>query len=96
MELGPGLLVFLINKHYFKIFTRTLYIMKEAKAKLTDEEGCLSCPGKLANVRRPIYVGLEWICEHGKKQYKTFYHFPARVVQHEMDHLNGKLCIDYG
>ena len=71
-------------------------IMKEAKAKLTDEEGCLSCPGKLANVRRPIYVGLEWICEHGKKQYKTFYHLPARVVQHEMDHLNGKLCIDYG
>jgi len=70
-------------------------IMKEAKEKLTYAEGCLSCPGKLVNVRRSIYVGLEWICEHGKKQYKTFYHLPARVVQHEMDHLNGKLCIDY-
>ena len=70
-------------------------IKKEAKEKLTEEEGCLSCPGKLADVRSPIYVGLEWICPHGKAQYKTFYHLPARVVQHEMDHLNGKLCIDY-
>ena len=70
-------------------------IKKEAKEKLTDEEGCLSCPDKLADVRRPMYVGLEWTCQHGKLQYKTFYHLPARVVQHEMDHLNGKLCIDY-
>ena len=70
-------------------------VKKEAKEKLTEEEGCLSCPGKLADVRRPMYVGLEWTCQHGKLQYKTFYHLPARVVQHEMDHLNGKLCIDY-
>ena len=71
-------------------------IEKQAKEKLTEGEGCLSCPGKFVDVRRPIYVGLEWICQHGKEQYKTFYHLPARVVQHEMDHLNGKLCIDYG
>ena len=70
-------------------------IEKRAKEKLTEEEGCLSCPEKLVKVRRPIYVSLKWICRHGKKQYKTFYYLPARVVQHEMDHLNGKLCIDY-
>ena len=69
-------------------------IEKQAKEKLTEGEGCLSCPGKFVDVRRPIYVGLKWFCEHGKKQYKTFYNFPARVVQHEMDHLNGKLIID--
>tara|TARA_R100001594_G_C3895743_1_gene229559 strand:- start:89 stop:517 length:429 start_codon:yes stop_codon:yes gene_type:complete len=66
-------------------------IEKRAKEKLTEEEGCLSCPGKVVKVRRPIYVGLEWICRHGKKQYQTFYHLPARVVQHEVDHLNNKL-----
>ena len=70
-------------------------IDKRAKEKLTEEEGCLSCPNKFAKVRRPIYLGLKWICRHGKEQYKTFYHLPARVVQHEMDHLEGKLCIDY-
>jgi peptide deformylase len=69
-------------------------IEKRAKEKLTEEEGCLSCPGDLMQVRRPIYVALSWFCEHGKEQYKTFYNFPARVVQHEMDHLDGKLIID--
>ena len=70
-------------------------IERRAKNKVTAEEGCLSCPNKLADVRRPEYEGLKWICRHGKEQYKTFYHLPARVVQHEMDHLNGKLIIDY-
>ena len=70
-------------------------IEKRAKNKVTAEEGCLSCPNQFADVRRPEYVGLKWTCPHGKEQYKTFYHLPARVVQHEMDHLEGKLCIDY-
>tara|TARA_Y100000590_G_scaffold58552_1_gene61931 strand:- start:345 stop:785 length:441 start_codon:yes stop_codon:yes gene_type:complete len=69
-------------------------IEKRAKEKLTEEEGCLSCPGDLIQVRRPIYVALSWFCEHGKEQYKTFYHLPARIVQHEMDHLDGKLITD--
>ncbi len=69
-------------------------IEKQAKEKLTEGEGCLSCPGKFVDIRRPIYVGLKWFCEHGEEQYKTFYNLPARVVQHEMDHLNGKLIID--
>ncbi len=76
-----------------KIFINPV-IEKKAKEKLTAEEGCLSCPNQFGHVRRPMYVGLSWICRHGKKQYKTFYHLPARVVQHEMDHLDGKLIID--
>ena len=70
-------------------------IEKQAKEKLTEGEGCLSCPGKFVDVRRPIYVGLKWFCEHGEEQYKTFYNLPARVVQHEMDHLNNKLILNY-
>ena len=69
-------------------------IEKRAKEKLTEEEGCLSCPGKFIDVKRSTYVGLKWFCRHGKEQYKTFYRLPARIVQHEMDHLNGKLIID--
>ena len=77
-----------------KIFINPV-IEKRAKNKVTAGEGCLSCLNQFADVRRPEYVGLKWICRHGKEQYKTFYHLPARVVQHEMDHLEGKLCIDY-
>ena len=69
-------------------------IEKKAAEKLTEEEGCLSCPKKLVEVRRPIYVGLKYFCRHGEEQYKTFYYLSGRVVQHEMDHLDGKLIID--
>ncbi len=69
-------------------------IEKKAKEKLTEEEGCLSCPKQLIKVRRHIYVGLKWFCRHGEEQYKTFYSLPARVIQHEIDHLDGKLIID--
>mgnify|MGYP003149244717 CR=1 FL=1 len=70
-------------------------IEKLAKEKLTEEEGCLSCPKKLVEIRRPIYVGLKYFCKHGEEQYKTFYYLSSRVIQHEMDHLDGKLIIDY-
>ena len=62
--------------------------------KITDIEGCLSCPGENVKVSRSVSINLEWFCEHGKPQHKTFYYLPCRVVQHEMDHLNGKLNID--
>ena len=62
--------------------------------KIGDIEGCLSCPGKEVKVSRSMSVNLKWMCEHGEEQHKTFYHLPGRVVQHEMDHLNGKLIID--
>ena len=69
-------------------------IEKKAIEKLTEEEGCLSCPKKLVKVKRPIYVGLKYYCKHGKEQYKTFYYLSSRVIQHEIDHLDGKLITD--
>jgi len=76
-----------------KIFINPV-IEKRAKEKLIAEEGCLSCPTRWVEVRRSQYVDLRWFCRHGKEHYQTFYHLPARVVQHEMDHLDGKLIID--
>jgi len=61
--------------------------------KMSDIEGCLSCPGEEVKVSRSISINLEWTCRHGKLQHKTFYYLPCRVVQHEMDHLDGKLII---
>ena len=81
------------NKSNPMIFINPV-IEKKAKEKITKEEGCLSCPKKLIDIRRPIYVGLKWFCRHGEEQYKTFYHLPARTVQHEVDHLDGKLIIN--
>ena len=69
-------------------------ITAKNSVKIGDIEGCLSCPGKEVKVSRSMSVNLKWMCEYGEEQHKTFYHLPGRVVQHEMDHLNGKLIID--
>ena len=70
-------------------------ITSKNNIKMGEIEGCLSCPGEEVKVSRSISVNLEWFCEHGEKQHKTFYHLPSRVILHEMDHLNNKLILDY-
>tara|TARA_R100001015_G_C4483397_1_gene63217 strand:- start:94 stop:546 length:453 start_codon:yes stop_codon:yes gene_type:complete len=70
-------------------------IKSKNNIKMGEMEGCLSCPGEEVKVSRSISVTLEWFCEHGETQHKTFYHLPCRVVLHEMDHLDNKLILDY-
>jgi peptide deformylase len=59
------------------------------------EEGCLSIPGIREEVKRPEKITLEYLDEKGEKHKKTFEGKLARVIQHEYDHLEGKLFIDY-
>ena len=66
----------------------------------TMEEGCLSVLGAdglpvYANVTRPDGVVVEWTDETGTKQMAQMSGLPARIVQHETDHLDGKLFVDY-
>ena len=77
-----------------QVFVNPIIVARN-NIKMGENERCLSCPGEEVKVSRSISVNLEWMCEHGEEQYKTFYHLPSRVVQHEMDHLNGKLITDY-
>jgi len=70
-------------------------IVKKSDETLRDNEGCLSAPGKTGDVSRHIRIILKYQDEDGKEQRKTFYNLEARCIQHEMDHLEGKLCIDY-
>jgi len=59
------------------------------------EEGCLSLPGLREEVKRPEKITLQYENEKGEKFTKTFDGMLARVIQHEYDHLEGKLFIDY-
>ncbi len=61
----------------------------------TYEEGCLSIPEQYAEVERPAEVTVQWIDRNGNEQRETFADLWATCVQHEIDHLNGKLFIDY-
>ena len=59
------------------------------------EEGCLSIPEQYADVTRPAEVEVSWIDRDGNEQRQVFSDLWATCVQHEIDHLEGKLFIDY-
>jgi peptide deformylase len=61
----------------------------------TYSEGCLSIPEQYEDVTRPAEVRVRWLDLDGKPQEQEFDGLWATCVQHEIDHLNGKLFIDY-
>ncbi|PRD40097.1 UNVERIFIED_CONTAM: def [Trichonephila clavipes] len=61
----------------------------------TYEEGCLSIPDQYAEVARPARVRVTWTALDGSAQEEEFSDLWATCVQHEIDHLNGKLFIDF-
>lgn len=63
--------------------------------KLTRSEGCLSLPGLSEPVTRYEKVRLNWLDEDFKEHEQVFEGFLARIIQHEYDHLEGKLYIDH-
>lgn len=75
-------------------------ILTRSSELCTMEEGCLSVLGAddlpvYANVTRPQSVEVEWHDEKGTPMRAHMSGLPARIVQHETDHLDGVLFIDY-
>jgi len=75
-------------------------IISHSADTCTMEEGCLSVLGPdnlpvYSNVARPASVVVEWTDENGMSQGAEMSGLPARIVQHETDHLDGILFIDY-
>lgn len=67
----------------------------KSKEMIIDQEGCLSLPGILVDVPRPTGIVMEYLDTKGKRQERKFSDFQARIVQHEVDHLEGILIVDY-
>ncbi|MCR9069820.1 MAG: peptide deformylase [Rhodobacteraceae bacterium] len=61
----------------------------------TYEEGCLSIPEIYEDVTRPAAVTVRWIDPDGNEQQEDFDGLWSTCIQHEIDHLDGKLFIDY-
>lgn len=68
-------------------------ILTEGESEM--EEGCLSLPNLRVNVKRPEKIRLKYNDIEMKEHIEDFQGLQARVLQHEIDHLNGKLIIDY-
>lgn len=61
------------------------------------EEGCLSIPGVVGNVKRHLSLKLKYLNEEGVECVEYFVGNSAHIIQHEVEHLNGKVYIDnYG
>src|SRR3989344_5058323 len=69
-------------------------ISNPSREKEEMEEGCLSIPGKYGTVKRPASVLLIGENSSGKKIKIKAWDMLARIFQHEVDHLNGKLYVD--
>jgi peptide deformylase len=65
-----------------------------SKDKETAEEGCLSLPGVAVEVERPVHVRVRAQDERGEQLLVEASGLEARVIQHEMDHLEGVLILD--
>lgn len=70
-----------------------LTVIEDGK-KESREEGCLSLPGIHESVSRIEKINLKWQDENFEPHEKVFEGYLARVIQHEYDHLEGKVFID--
>jgi peptide deformylase len=70
-------------------------VLEESGELWGYEEGCLSIPGIRAQVQRYPVIKIKFFNEAWEAQEMTFDGLNARVIQHEFDHIDGKLFIDY-
>ena len=77
------------------IFLINPQIINQSKKTSVYEEGCLSLPGQFAEIERPAECTLKYIDYNGKEKELKADGLLATCVQHEVDHLNGILFIDY-
>jgi len=90
--IGRRLAVAMVDeKRFIKLINPRI---KELDGEEVDEEGCLSIPGAVIKVPRATRIVVEYLNEDGDTKILEAKGFAARVLQHEIDHLNGILIID--
>ena len=79
----------MINPTLVRTASSTLYMVEAI-------EGCLSLPGQYFKVKRCALAKVRWQMLTGETVFETFSDLPARIVQHEFQHLEGVLLSDIG
>lgn len=82
---------------YLEGFKRTLInpvVLEESSSNCTINEGCLSVPGVYADVTRPESIKVRYYNEDLEVVEEVFDKFACRMVQHELDHLDGYMFVD--
>ncbi|KIN62323.1 Peptide deformylase [Sulfitobacter noctilucicola] len=70
-------------------------LQEVSEERQSNDEGCLSIPGVMANVSRPAQVQMVWTGLNGGRYVQSFDGFAAACAQHELDHLDGVVTFDH-
>ena len=105
-QVGKSLRIFLVDttpmaesreepelRDWRKVFINP-YIIEEWGDPWSFEEGCLSLPNIREEVMRPSHIRIEYYDENWELQDEVYDGIQARVIQHEYDHLDGKMFTD--
>lgn len=93
-QIGKSVRLAIINSKDGPLSLVNPKIIKKSWASEFDQEGCLSIPGVYGKVKRSKKITLAYFGGDGKKVKLTAEGMMARVIQHEIDHLDGILIID--
>lgn len=83
------------SRDFYPIFIINPKIERKFGKMVTAKEACLSVPNKFINIARRDWISLKYLDYYGKECSLKTRGWLSRVIQHELDHLNGKLLIDY-
>ena len=78
----------------FKVTMINPQLLEASEEPATSEEGCLSVPDVHENVPRAVKIKIRYLDENFNEHVEVFEDFKARVVQHEYDHIEGKIFTD--
>lgn len=93
-QIGKNIRLAVINSKDGPVCLINPKIIKKSWAKELGQEGCLSIPGIFGQVKRHKKITLIYCDQTGKKMKQSAQGLMARVMQHEIDHLDGILFID--
>lgn len=93
-QVGVPIRMAVINVDKKKLYELINPVITNREGAVVDQEGCLSFPGLFGDVERAEKVRVEYLNRYGKKRFVEAEGLLARALQHEIDHLDGKLFIE--
>ncbi|WGH25662.1 MAG: peptide deformylase [Candidatus Shikimatogenerans bostrichidophilus] len=94
-QIGKNINLFIIGIKNIKITVINPKIIKYSKKNIISKEGCLSLPNIYEKIVRKENILVKYYDYKWKKHIKKLYNILSIIFQHEYDHINGKLLIDY-
>jgi peptide deformylase len=83
------------DNNFYPLFLMNPYVEKISQEKILATEGCLSLPEQRIDIARPESITIKYRDYNNLETTLVADGWLARAIQHEMDHLKGKLLIDY-